>query len=107
MAKKEHISETQATQLLRKHQVSFDEHPYPYEEHGGTSVSARELNVPEHAVRISLNTMDSRKFRVLRGLQRSSSESISDEVFDSRFGSFCPHFVTGYWPQNRQYCWDR
>ena len=50
MAKKEHISETQATQLLRKHQVSFEEHPYPYEEHGGTSVSARELGVPEHAV---------------------------------------------------------
>ena len=50
MAKKEHISETQATQLLRKHQVSFDEHPYPYEEHGGTSVSARELGVPEHDV---------------------------------------------------------
>lgn len=50
MAKKEHISETQATQLLRKHQVSFGEHPYPYEEHGGTSVSARELGVAEHAV---------------------------------------------------------
>lgn len=50
MAKKEHISETQATQLLRKHQVSFEEHPYPYEEHGGTSVSARELGVPEHSV---------------------------------------------------------
>ncbi|MCC7701792.1 Cys-tRNA(Pro) deacylase [Janthinobacterium sp. GW460P] len=50
MAKKEHISETQATQLLRKHRVSFEEHPYPYEEHGGTSVSARELGVPEHAV---------------------------------------------------------
>ena len=50
MAKKEHISETQATQLLRKHHVSFDEHPYPYEEHGGTSVSARELGVTEHAV---------------------------------------------------------
>ncbi|MBB5610484.1 MULTISPECIES: Cys-tRNA(Pro) deacylase [unclassified Janthinobacterium] len=50
MAKKEHISETQATQMLRKHQVSFNEHPYPYEEHGGTSVSARELGVPEHDV---------------------------------------------------------
>lgn len=50
MAKKEHISETQATQLLRKHRVSFEEHPYTYEEHGGTSVSARELGVPEHAV---------------------------------------------------------
>ncbi|WP_128141993.1 Cys-tRNA(Pro) deacylase [Janthinobacterium lividum] len=44
------MSETQATQLLRKHQVSFEEHPYPYEEHGGTSVSARELGVPEHDV---------------------------------------------------------
>lgn len=50
MAKKEHISETQATQLLRKQHVAFSEHPYPYEEHGGTSVSARELGVPEHAV---------------------------------------------------------
>jgi Cys-tRNA(Pro) deacylase len=50
MAKKEHISETQATQFLRKHGVVFTEHPYPYEEHGGTAVSARELGVPEHDV---------------------------------------------------------
>jgi Cys-tRNA(Pro) deacylase len=50
MAKKEHISETQATQMLRKHQVVFSEHPYAYEEHGGTEVSARELGVPEHQV---------------------------------------------------------
>ena len=42
MAKKEHISETQATQFLRKHGVGFSEHPYAYEEHGGTKVSARE-----------------------------------------------------------------
>ena len=50
MAKKEHISETPATQFLRKHQVVFTEHPYAYEERGGTSVSARELGVDEHAV---------------------------------------------------------
>ncbi len=50
MAKKEHISETQATQFLRKHALVFTEHPYPYEEHGGTAVSARELGVPEHNV---------------------------------------------------------
>src|SRR3954468_9206159 len=50
MANKEHISETPATQFLRKHQVKFSEHPYAYEEHGGTAVSARELGVPEHAV---------------------------------------------------------
>jgi Cys-tRNA(Pro) deacylase len=50
MAKKEHISETPATQFLRKHQVAFTEHPYEYEEHGGTAVSSRELGVPEHHV---------------------------------------------------------
>ena len=50
MARKEHISETQATQFLRKHQVAFTEHPYEYEEHGGTAVSSRELGVPEHDV---------------------------------------------------------
>jgi Cys-tRNA(Pro) deacylase len=50
MAKKEHVSETPATQFLRKHQVAFSEHPYEYEEHGGTAVSSRELGVPEHDV---------------------------------------------------------
>jgi Cys-tRNA(Pro) deacylase len=50
MARKEHISETPATQFLRKQQVAFSEHPYAYEEKGGTSVSARELGVDEHAV---------------------------------------------------------
>ena len=50
MAKKEHVSETPATSFLRKHAVHFSEHPYPYEEHGGTAVSSRALGVPEHEV---------------------------------------------------------
>lgn len=50
MAKKDHISATPATALLRKLGIAFSEHPYDYEEHGGTGVSARELGVPEHAV---------------------------------------------------------
>ena len=41
MAKKEHISETPATQFLRKQGITFSEHPYDYEEHGGTGVSSR------------------------------------------------------------------
>jgi Cys-tRNA(Pro) deacylase len=36
--------------FLRRHHVPFTEHPYRYEEHGGTRVSARELGVDEHAV---------------------------------------------------------
>ena len=50
MAKKEHVSETPATQFLRRQGVTFTEHPYPYEERGGTGVSSRELGVPEHTV---------------------------------------------------------
>ena len=42
--------ETQATLFLRKHQIAHSDHLYAYEEHGGTAISARELNVPEHAV---------------------------------------------------------
>lgn len=50
MAKKEHVSETPATQFLRKHGAQFTEHPYTYEEHGGTAVSALALGVDEHHV---------------------------------------------------------
>ena len=35
MAKKDHVSETPATALLKAHKVAFTEHPYEYLEHGG------------------------------------------------------------------------
>ncbi len=41
---------TPAVRTLREHGVPFTEHPYRYEEKGGTRVSARELGVDEHAV---------------------------------------------------------
>lgn len=50
MTKPENAPETPATKFLRAHGVPFSSHPYAYEEHGGTKVSARELNVDEHAV---------------------------------------------------------
>jgi Cys-tRNA(Pro) deacylase len=50
MAKKEHVSETPATQMLKKHRVAFTEHPYDYVEHGGTEASARQLGQDEHTV---------------------------------------------------------
>jgi Cys-tRNA(Pro) deacylase len=43
-------SATPAIHFLRKHNVSFTEHEFRYEAHGGTRVSARELGVDEHAV---------------------------------------------------------
>ena len=41
---------TPATRLLRSQKVEFSEHLYRYEDHGGTSVCARELGVDEHSV---------------------------------------------------------
>lgn len=43
MAKKDHTSETPATQLLRASKVPFTEHPYEYVEHGGAQHSAEML----------------------------------------------------------------
>lgn len=41
---------TSATRMLREFGVAYTEHFYRYEDRGGTAVSARELNVPEHSV---------------------------------------------------------
>jgi len=50
MNKNHHAPETPAIRFLRAHRIAFSSHVYTYEEHGGTRVSARELNVDEHAV---------------------------------------------------------
>ncbi|WP_177306930.1 Cys-tRNA(Pro) deacylase [Pseudoduganella namucuonensis] len=101
MAKKEHISETPATQMLRKHKVAFSEHPYDYEEHGGTTVSARELGVDEHHVVKTLVMQDEaakplivlmhgdRKVstkNLARGIGRKSVEPCKPEVAQRHSG---------------------
>jgi Cys-tRNA(Pro) deacylase len=48
--KSENAPETPATKFLRQHRIAHSNHLYDYEEHGGTRVSSRELNVAEHAV---------------------------------------------------------
>jgi Cys-tRNA(Pro) deacylase len=47
---KDKSSVTPAVRALRDAGVEFSEHPYKYEDRGGTAVSARELKVDEHAV---------------------------------------------------------
>jgi Cys-tRNA(Pro) deacylase len=50
MNKTHHGPETPAIRFLKAHRIAFSSHVYAYEEHGGTRVSARELNVDEHTV---------------------------------------------------------
>jgi Cys-tRNA(Pro) deacylase len=50
MPRKDHASETPATQLLKGAGVDYSEHLYDYVNHGGTAESAQQLGVDEHAV---------------------------------------------------------
>ena len=60
MKKPARVSETPATQFLRRHGVSFTEHVYDYVEHGGTAESARQLGVAEAQVVKTLVMQDER-----------------------------------------------
>lgn len=50
MSSSRHVSETPATQWLRRHGVAFEGHPYDYVDRGGTAASAAALGVDEHQV---------------------------------------------------------
>jgi len=52
---------TPASRALRQAQIAFDSHLYEYESQGGTTVSARELQVDEHCVIKTLVMEDDNK----------------------------------------------
>jgi Cys-tRNA(Pro) deacylase len=58
---KEKSTVTPAVRVLRDFNIQFTEHPYKYEEHGGTEVSARELGIDEYWVVKTLIMEDERK----------------------------------------------
>ncbi len=58
---KDKLSVTPAIRVLREAGIEYTDHPYTYEDHGGTEVCARELQVPEHQVVKTLIMEDERK----------------------------------------------
>lgn len=84
MAKKDrHVSETPATQMLRRAGVDFSEHPYDYVEHGGTAESARQLGVDEHAVVKTLVMQDDRAqplIVLMHGDRQVSTKTLAREI---------------------------
>ena len=84
MAKKTtHVSETPATQFLRAQGVDFTEHPYDYVEHGGTTESARQLGVDEHAVvkTLVMQDQDARPLIVLmHGDRKVSTKNLARQA---------------------------
>ena len=83
MAKKEHISETPATQFLRQHKVAFSEHPYAYMEHGGALHSAAELGWdPFHVVKtLVMQDQDAKPLVVLmHGNRKVSTKNLARQI---------------------------
>jgi Cys-tRNA(Pro) deacylase len=76
-------SATPAIHFLRKHNVSFTEHPYRYEERGGTAVSSRELGVDEHVVIKTLVMEDEGKqplIVLMHGDREVSTKNLARQV---------------------------
>jgi len=74
---------TPAIRQLRQHGVAFTEHPYRYEERGGTRVSSRELGVDEHSVVKTLVMQDERKQPLLvlmHGDREVSTKNLARQI---------------------------
>ena len=83
MAKKEHVSETPATQLLKANKVAFTEHPYDYLEHGGALHSAAELGWdPSHVVKtLVMQDQDAKPLLVLmHGNRKVSTKNLARQI---------------------------
>jgi len=50
MSKARHVSETPATQVLKRHKIGYTEHHYDYVAHGGTDEASRQLSIDAHRV---------------------------------------------------------
>jgi len=83
MAKKEHVSETPATQLLKAHQVDYTEHPYEYLDHGGAQHSAQVLGWdPYHVVKtLIMQDQDAKPLVVLmHGNCKVSTKNLARQI---------------------------
>ena len=83
MAKKERVSETPATQLLKSAKVDFSEHPYGYLEHGGALHSAMVLGWdPFHVVKtLIMQDQDAKPLVVLmHGNRKVSTKNLARQI---------------------------
>lgn len=77
------VAATPAIHFLRQHTVPFTEHPYRYEERGGTAVSSRELGVDEHVVIKTLVMEDERKqplIVLMHGDREVSTKNLARQI---------------------------
>ena len=83
MAKKDHVSETPATKVLKAAGVAFTEHPYEYLEHGGAQHSAQVLGLDPFTVvkTLVMQDQDARPLLVLmHGNRKVSTKNLARQI---------------------------
>jgi Cys-tRNA(Pro) deacylase len=83
MVKKVHVSETQATAVLRANKIAFTEHPYEYLEHGGAQHSAEVLGLDPFTVvkTLVMQDQDARPLIVLmHGNRTVSTKNLARQI---------------------------
>ena len=83
MAKKDHVSETPATAMLKAHGVAFTEHPYEYLEHGGAQHSAEVLGFDPFTVVKTLVMQDEKAQPLLvlmHGNRKVSTKNLARQI---------------------------
>ncbi len=83
MARKDHVSETPATALLKANRVAFTEHPYEYLEHGGAQHSAEVLGWDPFAVvkTLVMQDQDAKPLLVLmHGNRKVSTKNLARQI---------------------------
>ncbi len=83
MSKKDHVSETPATQMLRAHHIAFSEHPYEYLEHGGAQRSAEVLGLDPFTVikTLVMQDQDAAPLLVLmHGNRKVSTKNLARQI---------------------------
>jgi Cys-tRNA(Pro) deacylase len=83
MARKDHVSETPATAMLRQHKVAFTEHPYEYLEHGGAQHSAQVLGLDPFSVvkTLIMQDQDAKPLVVLmHGNRKVSTKNLARQI---------------------------
>jgi Cys-tRNA(Pro) deacylase len=83
MGKKDHVSETPATALLKQHKVAFTEHPYEYLEHGGAQHSAEVLGFDPFTVvkTLVMQDQDAKPLLVLmHGNRKVSTKNLARQI---------------------------
>jgi Cys-tRNA(Pro) deacylase len=93
MSKSAHVSETPATAFLKSHGVAYTEHPYEYEEKGGTAVSSAKLRVSEHSVIKTLVMEDDEKkplIVLMHGDKEVSLKALARQLGKKRVGPCAP-----------------